>query len=158
MVATRIPFSQCKPSKMFADILQWCAMENYHRWLCICTAKRNEKSLKEKWEIGISGSGHLLTLRITRTSVKRSMQQIFRSYATRSRAGLVELIRTYFFCSDLIAGLLKLRSPNTFPIDPNTLINEPDDVPIGKPLSSSCCNVWISLKWTTVVKAVFSEL
>lgn len=156
MAAKQIPFSQCTPNRTFANILRWYAMGSCHHLLCIYTVQT--KTLTISICSIIINVDCVLTLSITLTSVNRSMQQIFRSYATRSRAGFVELMRIYFCCSERITGLLRFRSPNTLSIEPKTFFSEPDDVPIGKPRSSSCCNVWMSWKWMTVVSALFREL
>lgn len=108
---------------------------NFHRWLDIYT--RELFLVKKRIYYLIENQSKYvqrpLTLRYILQSVNRSMQQIFLSYVTRSRAGFVELISMYLRFSDLITGLLKFCDPNTFSIEPNTFLNDPDDVPMGKP-------------------------
>lgn len=79
-----------------------------------------------------------LTAIIIEISDKRSMQQISRLYAACTIAGVVLLFNLYLEASERVIGV---------PIsgDPNTFCNEPEVVPISKPLSSSSLNVFISL-------------
>lgn len=78
---------------------------------------------------------------ITVISVKRSMQQISRLYAARVIIGVVVLISLYFDAND---DINPLNGVPTFLV-PKMFFNEPDDVPISRPLSSSSFNVFISL-------------
>lgn len=66
------------------------------------------------------------------------MQQISRSYAALVIIGVVVFIILYLDANDRINGVPRLGSPNRF-------FNEPDDVPISRPLSSSSLNVFMSL-------------
>lgn len=75
---------------------------------------------------------------ITDISVKRSTQQISRLCAVRSIVGIVVFKKTYFPAKDRITG-----PPELF--FPKMPASEPDDVPIGNPLSSSSFNVLMSL-------------
>lgn len=71
-------------------------------------------------------------------SVRRSTQQISRAYAVRSMVAIVDIFDiVYFVSNDLITRLPKF-SLKIFP-------NDPDVVPIGRPLLSSSSNVLISL-------------
>lgn len=61
-----------------------------------------------------------------------------RSYAVRSMVGLVVFKKRNFFSRDRTIGPPEFSAPKIF-------FNEPDEVPISRPLSSNSFSVLISL-------------
>lgn len=64
---------------------------------------------------------------MTAISVKRSTQQISRSYAVRAIVGLDEFNKVYLAANARTTELPLLSNPKI-------LLNEPDEVPMYKPL------------------------
>lgn len=90
---------------------------------------RNSKNMKSK---------STRTAMIIEISVRRSTQQMSRSYAVRSIVAIVELRNLYFDPRDRV-------NMDPLFVPPKRFFREPDDVPIGRPLLSSSLNVFISL-------------